>query len=72
MWERHQSQLLHQGREGIAFRGWAQSRVRVSLILDQASDREVERETREELIALRARFIALEGEEPMKIRGCYR
>ena len=41
-------------------------RVRVSSILDQASDREVERGTREELIALRARFIALEGEEPMK------
>ena len=41
-------------------------RVRVSSILDQVSDREVERGTREELIALRARFIALEGEEPMK------
>ena len=41
-------------------------RVRVSSILDQASDREVERWTREELIALRGRFRALEGEDPMK------
>ena len=41
-------------------------RVRVSSILDQASDREVERWTREKLIALHGRFIALEGEDPMK------
>ena len=69
MWERHQSQLLHQRlRQGKVSRSESKLslRVRVSSILDQASDREVERETREELIALRARFIALEGEEPMK------
>ena len=36
--------------------------VRVSSILDQASDREVERGSREELIALRARFIALDDQ----------
>ena len=41
-------------------------RVKVSSILDQSSDREVDRATREDLNALRGRFESLEGEDPMK------
>ena len=41
-------------------------KVKVSSILDQSSDREVERGTREDLNALRSRFRSLEGEDPMK------
>ena len=56
-----------QGSEVVPFsEGGHSLRVRVSSILDQASDQEVERWMREELIALRGRFIALEGEDPMK------
>ena len=41
-------------------------RVSVSSILDQGSDREIERGTREELTTLRGPFRALEGEDPTK------
>ena len=51
-------------------------RVNVSSILDQSSDREVERVSREDLNALRGRCRSLEGEDPMKaeevtdVRSC--
>ena len=38
-------------------------------MLDQASDREVERLPLEVLKKLRARFRAVEGEDPMKAEG---
>ena len=46
--------------------GGLSMRVKVSSILDQSSDREVERISREELNALRGRFRSLEGEDLMK------
>ena len=39
----------------------------MSSILDQSSDREVERVSREDLNARRGRFRSLEGEDPMKV-----
>ena len=46
----------------------------MSSILEQASDRGVGRVIREELITLRGRFRALEGEDPMKseVTGVWR
>ena len=41
-------------------------KVKVSSILDQSSDREVERWSREELNLLRSRYRSVEGEDPMK------
>ena len=41
-------------------------KVKVSSILDQSSDREVERRSREELNLLRSRYRSVEGEDPMK------
>ena len=41
-------------------------KVKVSSILDQSSDREVERWSREELNLLRSRCRSVEGEDPMK------
>ena len=46
--------------------GGLSMRVKVSSILDQSSNREVERISREDLNALRGRFRSLEGEDPMK------
>ena len=46
--------------------GGLSMRVRVSSILDQSSDREVERISREDLNAPRCSFRSLEGEDPMK------
>ena len=41
-------------------------KIKVSSILDQSSDREVVRWSREELNFLRSRYRSLEGEDPMK------
>ena len=41
-------------------------KVKVLSILDQSSDREVERWSREELNLLRSRYRSVEGEDPMK------
>ena len=41
-------------------------KVQVSSILDQSSDREAERWSREELNLLRSRYMSVEGEDPMK------
>ena len=47
--------------------GGLSRRVKVSSILDQSSDREVGRISREDLNALRGRFRSLEEEDPMKV-----
>ena len=41
-------------------------KVKVSSILDQSSDREVERWSRQELNLMRSRYRSVEGEDPMK------
>ena len=45
---------------------WLSLKIKVSSILDQSSDREVIRCSREELSFLRSRCRSLEGEDPMK------